>query len=125
MQCRVCKQEKALELFPKNNTYKNGRASICKDCQNLKAREYRQQNPEIKMAKKYKTSKERVKELYSYGRCFICGIDKERRRFCIDHNHTTGKVRGLLCDNCNKGLGCFNDNSETLKQAIEYLNKYD
>jgi hypothetical protein len=40
----------------------------------------------------------------------------------VDHCHTTGKVRGLLCSNCNKGLGCFKDNISFLKEAIEYLN---
>jgi hypothetical protein len=42
----------------------------------------------------------------------------------IDHCHNTGKVRGLLCDHCNKGLGLFKDNIDYLNKAIEYL-KYN
>lgn len=40
---------------------------------------------------------------------------------CVDHCHSSGRVRGLLCAHCNKGLGLFKDNRETLMRAIKYL----
>lgn len=43
----------------------------------------------------------------------------------VDHNHQTGKVRGLLCSRCNPALGAFNDSIETLKLAIKYLEEYE
>ena len=43
------------------------------------------------------------------------------KRLSVDHCHTTGKVRGLLCDNCNKALGCFKDSISNLENAIKYL----
>lgn len=52
------------------------------------------------------------------GRCAVCGVEEPLR---IDHNHTTGKVRGLLCHNCNVGLGHFCDDPKLLKKAIDYL----
>lgn len=57
------------------------------------------------------------------GVCAICGTDdpKGKGRFHVDHCHTTGKVRGLLCHHCNVGLGHFEDNIERLLDAIEYL----
>jgi len=59
------------------------------------------------------------------GRCLICNRTEQEigRRFCVDHCHQTGKIRGLLCDNCNTGLGFFKDNIKLLKKAIKYLNK--
>ena len=49
----------------------------------------------------------------------------KRERGHIDHNHTTGKARGVLCDLCNKGLGQFKDNITVLQSAVEYLRKYN
>lgn len=52
--------------------------------------------------------------------CEICGSDK---RICYDHDHTTGKHRGWLCDNCNKALGHVRDNAATLRALADYLEK--
>jgi hypothetical protein len=54
------------------------------------------------------------------GQCAIC---KEVLPLCIDHDHTTGKIRGLLCDKHNKGLGFFNEDPEILQEAVSYLIK--
>ena len=60
--------------------------------------------------------------------CAICNepeSSKDRngniKKLSVDHCHKTGKVRRLLCNQCNKGLGCFKDNTELLKKAINYL----
>ena len=58
------------------------------------------------------------------GRCRICGSITPGQRnhfFCVDHCHSTGEVRGLLCDTCNKGLGQFQDKAELLEKAAAYL----
>jgi hypothetical protein len=65
------------------------------------------------------------------GKCAICGSDSPRGRkngkggevknFFVDHCHETGKVRGLLCNHCNRGLGLLGDNLLTLKSAVSYL----
>lgn len=59
------------------------------------------------------------------GCCAICGKHqtKEKKSLHVDHNHKTGKIRGLLCQKCNHGVGLFNDNLDLLKKAIEYLDK--
>ena len=43
---------------------------------------------------------------------------------CIDHCHKTGKIRGLLCDTCNRALGLFKDDIQMLKNSVAYLEKY-
>ena len=58
------------------------------------------------------------------GVCAICQGTMEGRKLHIDHDHAKGKVRGLLCDLCNVGLGSFKDNPERLKAAIDYLSKH-
>lgn len=59
------------------------------------------------------------------GKCKICGKHQSelKRQLLIDHNHITGKVRGLLCNNCNIMIGMSNDNSERLRIAADYLDK--
>lgn len=54
------------------------------------------------------------------GKCAICG---EYRKLAVDHCHTTEKVRGLLCNACNSLLGFANDNPDTLRSALAYLER--
>jgi hypothetical protein len=57
------------------------------------------------------------------GRCCICGIheSEHKSRLYVDHDHDTGKVRGLLCHKCNTGLGFLCDSIEILEKALVYL----
>jgi hypothetical protein len=60
------------------------------------------------------------------GRCAICGTTNpggRKVRFCVDHDHITGKIRGLLCSPCNRALGGFHDDPQLLRVAINYLIK--
>lgn len=57
------------------------------------------------------------------GLCEICLNPQNGKRLALDHDHSTGKVRGLLCDLCNKALGSFRDSILILESAIEYLQK--
>ena len=60
------------------------------------------------------------------GVCAICGgVNANRRTLGVDHNHTTGKIRGLLCHACNTGIGHLQDATELLCQAIVYLEATD
>lgn len=62
------------------------------------------------------------------NKCAICGAehsDENRKVLVIDHNHETDNIRGLLCGNCNKGLGHFKDNITHLQNAIDYLRKHN
>ena len=84
--------------------------------------------------KRYKIA--RGKRIRSYGiqvdefeammldqdsKCYICLGDNGLIALCIDHDHKTGKVRGLLCNNCNRALGLLQDKPELLIKAVDYL----
>ena len=65
------------------------------------------------------------------GVCAICGkpetttSSRSRRvkMLSIDHDHATGKIRALLCNNCNRGIGLFGDDMEVMMNAVEYLRR--
>jgi hypothetical protein len=76
---------------------------------------------------KYAITPEQVEELCAAqgGRCAICAdAFTTTRNTHVDHCHTTGVVRGMLCNHCNRGLGCFRDRPEVLGEAIAYLQKH-
>jgi hypothetical protein len=72
---------------------------------------------------RYKLTPEQVAVMKEaqQGCCAICGVGLDTTITNIDHCHTTGKVRGLLCVNCNRGLGAFGDNVRNMEKALEYL----
>lgn len=57
------------------------------------------------------------------SKCKICNVsqDETPKNFAVDHCHLTNKIRGLLCQNCNLGIGYFRDNHEILNKALKYL----
>lgn len=58
------------------------------------------------------------------GRCALCGTEdpgRNRKYFCVDHDHETHLVRGLLCVNCNLGIGYLGDNVAGIERALRYL----
>lgn len=58
--------------------------------------------------------------------CAICRKHQTlfKRRLAVDHHHETGKVRALLCDNCNKGIGCLQEDPEIFAAAVAYLKEH-
>jgi len=88
------------------------------------AKKWRQQNPDKHFANRLKPFGITPDIYYAIlnaqgGGCGICGA--KQRRFHVDHCHATGRVRGLLCSECNLGLGKFKDNPKTLESAAMYL----
>ena len=93
---------------------------------------WKEKNPDKVLNKRYKErygitlDEYRNKLVEQNYKCFICGIDEKESRnqqLCVDHCHTSGVVRKLLCHNCNCGLGHFKDNLDILKNAYEYLKR--
>lgn len=132
--CNKCGLIKGAAFFSLDRGNLRGR---CKKCEAEIRRQKRKADPKTTDKKRdydfrrqYGISlSERADMLASQGgRCKICGIEEglaPRKRLAVDHCHETGKVRGLLCDNCNKGIGCLRDDPAILRMAIEYLNHAD
>lgn len=75
------------------------------------------------LKRKYSLSLEEFERLYllQNGRCAICDQEEVGKLLSVDHDHETGKVRGLLCCNCNRGLGIFKDDLTLLNKASDYI----
>lgn len=138
--CSLCKIEKDIEEFSLADSKTGKRRSRCKECQAKYIQSYKHINGEElrnrwrKSSRKYYSGdKRRNKTLRQYGlreedynrmfdeqqgKCKICNSEAT---LVVDHCHITGVVRGLLCNKCNVGLGCFNDNPELIKVATNYL----
>lgn len=111
-ECNKCKEFKPFTEFNKHKTTKDGYGTYCKPC-------YNTQTLLGKHLKRYGMTTEQISCLKEKG-CELCGT---LHNLHIDHNHETNKVRGVLCTNCNRGLGHFKDSPELLKKAAEYLEK--
>jgi hypothetical protein len=143
--CPKCKVVKKQNEFAADRSRFDGLQTYCKTCNSIKHKKHRDANPEkyktgIVRVKKY-NSKQEASRAYSlsskYGitiqdyedmllkqnyKCAIC--EKEfisRKKTYIDHCHSKGHVRGLLCQNCNIALGHIKDNITTLNSMIKYL----
>jgi len=124
--CSSCKKEKDLSCF-------YAKTYCCKECSKQKARtQYRnrgslkQYNREEHLQRRYGISSLVYEKMLAdqNGVCWICKRPPKKRRLSVDHCHTTGKVRGLLCWNCNyRLLPTGRDNPEIFQRAADYLNK--
>lgn len=125
--CTKCNEEKSTSDFYKDLRASHGLQSWCKKCMNKQSRDYDKRNPDYhknkKLERNYGISREEYDSLLASQEnvCAICG--KEPKRFNVDHDHKTGKVRGLLCSSCNTGLGKLGDSMEGLMKAYKYLEK--
>lgn len=138
--CTKCKETKPVNLFGNHIRHTDGKRFRCKACEAVDAATSRQElkikNPE-KLLEIDRAAN--LKQMYGLsivdwdmklekqqGVCAICkGICCSGRRLSVDHNHITGKIRDLLCGNCNQGLGKFLDNPELLLKAAGYLRKHN
>lgn len=132
--CPNCKEEKDVTEFYKHNRG-DGYQCWCKVCMNSRVREKRtsEQYRKDDLKRKFGITPEQYKQILDSqnGVCSICGCEESvkhrykegTQNLSIDHCHKTGNIRGLLCSNCNNGIGRFKDNPELLIKAAEYLNK--
>lgn len=140
--CNVCKKTN-LEV-----RFRKGEGNICAACRNEQTYEYMRNHKEKYREHSRNWSKrnpEKIRNItlnYLYNIslddynkllleqnnvCAICSKENivKNKPLAVDHCHTTGKVRGLLCYHCNDGLGKFKDNINSLNYAVKYLEKHN
>lgn len=140
--CTVCKEELPFDRYHKSKSTKDGFGYRCIVCDRKARQKYREENTERfaevsrrkQLKHKYNITLEEYETLrVSQGCvCAICGSSKNnvtgKRRdwnWSVDHCHETGRVRGLLCNSCNRGLGMLGDTVERLEKALLYLKSND
>ena len=132
--CKKCRENKPLTSYYKTTDRKSGYKTICKECIKSEPVTQRKKDYMKTYGKEYhlKTSYNLTKEEYKIllekqnHKCAICSVDEVnaiKGKLYVDHCHTTGKVRGLLCHHCNTGIGMLKDSTNILALAISYLNK--
>jgi len=106
-------------------TYKDGyRNDLCNDPEKRKAsKEYHRNH---RLLKEFGITPEDYDKMFEdqNGKCAICGTEKlgsPGKHLAVDHDHATGKIRGLLCSRCNRTIGWFDDNPSLLRKAAQYL----
>ena len=124
----ICKRCKC-NFYVNTGIINQGRGLFCsRECHILFRKENSKCDPKQsnKLHQKkfhYGLTKEDYENLFikQENRCGICTTSFDIKVACVDHSHKTGKIRGLLCHQCNTGLGLFKDDIEILKMAIKYL----
>lgn len=133
--CLKCNNARLIEEF---RPHQGKRHPWCRPCEKIYARNYyRQNSEEIRSRRgpsysphawrkhKYGLTPEGFTALYvsQDGRCAVCQTSKTSRELDVDHCHETGKVRGLLCGPCNRGIGQLKDDPSLVMAAAIYIAK--
>lgn len=132
-QCSRCKEQKPRSDFNSDKTRDDGLFPYCRKCKAESARNYKKLlSPEKRKAirkskslrDKYDLSVAEYKQLLKLhsNQCAVCGSTSD---LCVDHDHETNQVRGILCDKCNKALGFARDDIGILARLINYLTAFN
>ncbi len=145
--CWKCGEIKPASAFSRCHKRACGLDSWCRECQSARVKAHWEQvksDPETANREREKNWEVQIRIKFGMtaadywamheaqnGVCAIChhtqnGMTRRGtpRRLAVDHDHMTGKVRGLLCDRCNRGMGAFHDNPEELRKATAYLENH-
>jgi hypothetical protein len=132
--CKSCEKAGKRAWYLQNADHAKSKAktnrSKNKDKYAAVKKKWQQANPDkiraIALKYNFNISLEKYSQMLQsqHGVCAICRITPEEGTWmCVDHDHKSGAIRGLLCGPCNKMLGFARDNEETLESAISYLRK--
>jgi hypothetical protein len=144
--CKKCSTKQDLSQFHRSRSQPDGYQSWCKVCQKAaycarykakdkseavgRVQDWRRKNPakvrNSHLKRMYGLDQDKYEQLLAVqnGGCWICHRPPDDRPLCVDHDHKSGGVRGLLCITCNTGLGGFKDSIQLMERAILYLSRY-
>lgn len=133
--CKVCQAEATRKWYQENKEYcrekRYDRYKKNQERDNETVRRFLKKNPgktkEYHLRAKFGIEKEQFNKMLTEqnNSCDICNNEFTKTLLAsVDHNHSSGKVRGLLCGQCNTGIGLLKENEQTLLNAIEYLRKH-
>lgn len=150
--CRNCKVTKGPEEFPRDRGHRHGRSSMCLPCAAAHTTYYRGLvDPDVfrhrrtaefgrnretyrnqQLRKNFGITLDDYRAMLTeqQGLCRICNQAETKIRagrliaLAVDHDHVTGAIRGLLCNNCNHGLGHFKDSPDLLRRAALYIENH-
>jgi DNA-directed RNA polymerase subunit RPC12/RpoP len=113
--CCRCKKDQDINNFTTNKSVKDGYDGWCRYCVK-----------DAQLLRKYNITLAEYNRILTNQnyKCAICGTNEPlgvSGTFVVDHDHITKKVRGLLCNHCNTGIGKLGDTIESLQKAIDYL----
>lgn len=125
--CPDCGKTRPLEQFPRSRLSKDGRGLHCKPCHNARTRR--------NIRRKWGDTRHyHYRQKYGLGLAEIeaiirkqggvCAVCRARPAAHVDHDHRTRRVRGILCVQCNSGLGMLRDDPGWVARAIEYLKRW-
>lgn len=135
-QCRGCKETKPFAEFYSRKGNTDGHQYQCKKCQSLRLASKYKENPRHYRERSYKRlygltiSEVETKLKEQHSCCAICSKDisldtyDRKKTLVVDHDHYTGKVRGLLCHSCNVGIGNLKDDINIVEKALAYLRSF-
>jgi len=121
--CTECHDTKPVREFRTVLDKRRGKTYVqptCKDCRRKLDRRGKRRHD---LQRRYGISPEEYEQMFKAqrGKCCLCGYSHPHRPLHVDHNHTTGKTRALLCNWCNTAIGYAREDVEILKKMIRYL----
>lgn len=135
--CSVCSKQQPFKNYHRSKKSKDGYGYRCKDCDRQARHDYKEKNKERfallargrQLKWKYGITLEEYDAMFEKQgkKCAVCeatenkGLKQDDRSWSVDHCHTTGQIRGILCNNCNRAIGLLQDSKEIVYRAAEYL----
>ena len=130
--CPKCGAQKPLSEFHKNKSSKDKLSRTCAKCATEQSKIWYKKNPDVKrnanLLREYGITLAQLEsmKIEQNNKCAICSKTfKNSVDTCVDHCHTTKKVRGLLCNHCNRAIGLFKESASSIESALLYLKKYN